>query len=294
MNQISLSRYLARLQHGWIQRSSPVSPALPAPFIVGAPRSGTTLLRLMIDAHPDVAIPYETHFLAALVAAFARRSNDGDAASRIFLSLTSPGTISTSTRLNFARRSSGWCRSRSAMRCACSIACTRRAFGKTRWGDKTPHYGTIAPAISALLPEAHFVHLIRDGRDVAVSKRDLWFGPGKEIGAQAEDWVSIVETTRRLGAQCPHYLEVHFEALVRAPEETLRQVCDFLQLTFDPAMLRYHERAAERLAELNGWTEPGVSKEQFRLLHANTSSKPRARSHRTLASRNQRARGRGI
>lgn len=122
-------------------------------------------------------------------------------------------------------------------------------FGKARWGDKTPGYCTRLKHIEAVLPEARFIHLVRDGRDVAVSLRQQWFSPGYDITGQAQHWRDNVRAARKQGATCRYYLEIAFEDLVRNPEAQLRRVCDFIELDFDPAMLCYQARASERLSE---------------------------------------------
>jgi hypothetical protein len=125
-------------------------------------------------------------------------------------------------------------------------------FGKQRWGDKTPGYCRYLPAIAQLLPEARFIHLIRDGRDAALSLRRKWFSPGPGMGAQAQYWRNNVATAIAQSGQVAHYLELRFEDLVRSPEAPLRRVCDFIELDFDASMLRHHQRATERLREHAG------------------------------------------
>jgi hypothetical protein len=124
-----------------------------------------------------------------------------------------------------------------------------RRFGKSHWGDKTPTYGAELTRIESLLPEARFIHLIRDGRDVALSVRSLWFRPGENVEAWAGDWASRIAHARVLGRTVQHYLEVRYEVLVRSTEETLRAICGFLDLQFDHRMLDYHVHAALRLDE---------------------------------------------
>jgi hypothetical protein len=106
------------------------------------------------------------------------------------------------------------------------------------------------PLIDSLLPEARFVHLIRDGRDVAISRRGLWFEGGETIEEIARVWCGEVESARSGGRSVRHYLEVRYEDLVTAPESELRRICDFVELRFEPAMLRYHEGATARLGEI--------------------------------------------
>jgi hypothetical protein len=61
--------------------------------------------------------------------------------------------------------------------------------------------------------------------------------------------VERIEHARRQAQRLPHYLEVMYEDLVRDAEPQLRRLCSYLRLDWDPAMLRYHERSATRLAE---------------------------------------------
>jgi hypothetical protein len=65
----------------------------------------------------------------------------------------------------------------------------------------------------------------------------------------AQSWVEVVTAGRRAGTGCRHYLEVRYEALVNDTESELRRICAFVDLPFDPAMLRYYERTPERLRE---------------------------------------------
>jgi len=93
------------------------------------------------------------------------------------------------------------------------------------------------------------LHIIRDGRDVVLSVRGLWFRPGDSVEACAADWTARLARTRALGSRVPHYLEVRYEQLVTFPQETLESICGFLELSFDPLMLTYHMRASNRLQE---------------------------------------------
>ena len=222
------------------------------PVIVGAPRSGTTLLRFMLDAHPDLAIPPETGFLTlgeSLPAAGPRLReqffdaittfppdapawNDfGVSRQRLWslLQATTPFTVADGLRAFYRAYA--------------------ERFGKHRWGDKTPMHCLHLAAIQQALPEAHFIHVIRDGRDVALSLRQTWFSPGGEIEMLAAHWTTCVTTARRQRSGCGHYLEVRFEELVNNGDAVLARICTFLNLPYSPAMLNYHRRTADRLEE---------------------------------------------
>jgi hypothetical protein len=120
--------------------------------------------------------------------------------------------------------------------------------GKSRYGDKTPGYVQEMPRLQRVLPEARFVHIIRDGRDVSLSHLRMNWGP-ETYAESARLWRNRIRKARKQAAQIEHYTEIHFEDVVGDTEGVLRRVCDFIDLEFDPVMLAYHERAETRLAE---------------------------------------------
>jgi hypothetical protein len=104
--------------------------------------------------------------------------------------------------------------------------------------------------IHTLLPEVRFVHVIRDGRDVALSVIPLWFGPNT-LHEAAAWWTKGIRKARKQSAELPYYLEVRYEDLVSDTETVLSRVCKFIRLPWDPSMLTSHEQAEKRLAELD-------------------------------------------
>jgi hypothetical protein len=207
----------------------------------------------MLDSHPQLAIPPETGFLPrALVSLFGnderQRQSFGEAL------------------INFPPQAPGWqdfgiepdafmselrtitpFHVDEAIRCFYRMYAAR--FGKERWGDKTPTYGRHMRAIEQVLPEACFIHIIRDGRDVALSLREQWFAPGKDMTTLARQWRRDICATRRQSLGCRHYMELRYESLVLDPETCLRDICDFIEIDYDPAMKDYHRRAPTRLLE---------------------------------------------
>jgi hypothetical protein len=250
----------------------------PAPFIVGTGRCGTTLLRLMLDAHPELAIPPETHFVPAALRAcrrslLPRRAFRKAATSAPFWQDFGMDEGELARRLEGVRpfETGG------ALRAFYGLYAEGR--GKSRWGDKTPFYVLHMRAIREALPEARFIHLIRDGRDVALSFRGLWFGPDS-VAAAAEHWVSRIEAARRQApALRDAYLEVRYEDLVLGTEPTLRKVCDFIGLGWTDAMLDYHLTARARLAEmaqpLRARRGRVVGAEERKAIHSLTAQPPR-------------------
>ena len=100
-----------------------------------------------------------------------------------------------------------------------------------------------------MLPEAHFVHVIRDGRDVALSLRPMWFAPGTDIPTLATYWRRLVLSARSAAQNTRAYMEVRYEDVVRETESTIRSICRFMNLDFDREMLSYWLRTPERLKE---------------------------------------------
>jgi hypothetical protein len=232
---------------------------LPSPFVIGAGRSGTTLLRMMLDAHPELAIPPETRFVPRLIAACRRGDADADDVAALLESERNWADFGLESRAVADRlRHLAQITPAEAVRAFfCAYA---ERFGKSRWGDKTPTYGMRMPMIAAAVPEARFVQVIRDPRDVAASWKRFRALRGDDpltAAHWAEVWMATVVETRVKAARVDHYLELRYEDLIESPERTLRRVCEFLALPFDPAMLAYHERASERLAELAVGLPPG-------------------------------------
>jgi hypothetical protein len=249
--------------HKFIENETPVATAFPPmPVIVGAPRSGTTLLRVMLDAHPELAIPPETGFLT-LGPKF--RGTGNELRQQFFREITNfPNEASawpdfqlseesfwlTLSQINPFTVSEGY-------RAFYRMYAAR--FDKPRWGDKTPLYCMDIKAIRNLLPEARFIHLLRDGRDVVLSLRRMWFAPGKNIETLASYWRNCVVTARKAGLNHSDYLEVRYEDLILNTPETLKQISQFVDLDYDEKMLSYYTRSASRLKEHKGRFRPDGS-----------------------------------
>jgi hypothetical protein len=240
----------------WFSGRGAADPHGPLmPVIVGSPRSGTTLLRLMLDAHPHLAIPPETGFLAR--AATLRGSGDR-LREKFFRTLTSYGDPEPpwpdfdipEAVFRSALDAITPFTAPAGFRAFYRLYAAR--FGKPRWGDKTPVYCLQLDTIRAVLPEARFVHIIRDGRDAALSLRKMRFSPGWEIETQAAYWRRCVLSARRSGVGRPDYLEVRYEDLIADTSTTLQRICGFIDLPYDAAMERYHLRARQRIGEHKG------------------------------------------
>jgi Sulfotransferase family len=216
-----------------------------APLLVlGVRRSGTTLLRVMLDRHSELAVPDESYFIAQLADRHLRHVDpDGfvDDLRRID-ALAEWDVPLEKVRARLTDR----------MPIGAAIAAVYAVYaeerGKSRWGDKTPMYMQNLRLLERLFPDALFVHLIRDGRDAALSflsmpkglMTETWMQP-RDVAAFADQWRTEVKAAQRLGRRVgvTRYLEVRYEDLVRDVESVLRRISAFARLPYEPAMADY-------------------------------------------------------
>jgi hypothetical protein len=214
----------------------------PPIFVLGVSRSGTTLLRRMLDRHSQLAIPDESFFIPQL--ADRHRGNlDPDTFADDLRRLPTLREWGVPVEQMRARLRPGM----SLGEAVGSVYETYAAMhGKPRWGDKTPMYMQHLGLLEGLCPTALYVHLIRDGRDAAVSFLAMPKGVAARSWAlpySAVDfaclWRRDVRAARDLGRRvgAPRYLEVCYETLVAEPERELRRIGSFGGLGFEQAML---------------------------------------------------------
>jgi len=211
----------------------------------------------MLDANPEMAIPSETYFVPPLIRA-ARKHKP--ASVDILLDeivrndhhrWDDHGLDEAELRARLERLDSP--APGAAVRAFFELYAEKHEA--TRWGDKTPLYLKEMKRIHSAVPEASFIHMIRDGRDVALSfsNRLRSMDPPREpppAAKLAKRWRRLILRGRRTGEELPSYREVRYEELVAQPERVLMELCSALGLDFNPAMTRYHERAPERLDEM--------------------------------------------
>ncbi|HET9729773.1 MAG TPA: sulfotransferase [Acidimicrobiia bacterium] len=225
-------------------------PRVAPIFVVGAGRSGTTLLRLMLNEHPAISIPSESHFIAPLLQTFAPNS---------VLSGTNIDTalsIVTSTpqwRDDFAH-TPGELRAAVGTEPVTLAAFIDRVFrlevgpDPERWGDKTPAYLHCVRPLLECFPDAQVIAIVRDPRDVYLSLAELgWFGSTPwEIGRYIARNGALVERWRRQYAPS-RYTVVRYEDVVLDTENTLRSVCSFLRVPYDESMDAFFEHATSNV-----------------------------------------------
>ena len=222
----------------------------PAPFVVGMNRSGTTLLRMMLDAHPELTIPPETHFVPDVIKTFKR--TDKTTPADVLGAMKSAREwgdfdFTDIEMLGLLRDRGRKLNAGEALRAFYEAYAARE--GKPRWGEKTPNYVGKMQQIQRALPEARFIHVIRDGRDVALSVLDRTV---RDLTAAdvAKRWKRKIQKARDSAPKLRHYTEVRYEDLILDTEPSLRRICEFIELDWDDAVLDYHERSSSRLEEM--------------------------------------------
>jgi hypothetical protein len=206
----------------------------------------------MLDSHPELAIPPETTFFSLDMNQVGARKTDVAA---FFDAIVHFPAEAPAWRDFHLPKQLFWSELRKLDPFTLSdgyrvfYRLYAERFGKSLWGDKAPLHTLFMDRIERILPEAHFIHIIRDGRDVCLSLRKMWFSPGWDAETQARHWCHFVSMGRNSGARSARYLEVRYEDLIAQTETVLRNICTFLQLRYSDEMLRYYTRTPDRLRE---------------------------------------------
>jgi hypothetical protein len=255
----------------------------PPIIVTGGWGSGTTLLRSMLNSHPDIFIPYETFYLRELWEnweALGLTSVRGDEeVRRLFDQFLETSHVSLITQdipeeafLDALLAVSADARSHPRLLAVLSEIPMRRQ-GKVRWGAKNPSFVNHLDTIYALYPDAYVIHIVRDGRAVTASRQGKKIKvaqireteppvyptfetpSGESVSFQllnyAADWHEYIQIARRQAAQASgaRYLEIGYERLLAEPRAVLEQICAFIEAPFTEQMLRYYEQVDEQLPD---------------------------------------------
>lgn len=202
-------------------------------FIVGSGRSGTTLLQALIDSHPNLSIPPESHLYDRLAPVFDTYGDLGLQAKRLrFIEDLLADAYIMQWKLGATPEEieSRVIRGDRVGVIDALFSLYAKQQGATRWGDKTPDHIRHLDEIRGDFPDAKLIHLVRDGRDRAEARRRMIWGPSTPLG-MAREWR---DETMRWKAFCDEHgedgtLVVRYEDLVSAPHETMRRIFEFLE-----------------------------------------------------------------
>ncbi|WKN41969.1 sulfotransferase family protein [Tunicatimonas pelagia] len=239
-------------------------------FIVGMPRSGTKLLRTLLNQHSKISISsVETHFIPYLYEKFDHQCPEYPQGMKAFYDelAKTPFFRDTKRRGKFldkatwlaaASEFSGW---------ADLFEFLLRFYGSkpsmnTVFGDKTPSYVTKMRILKQeIFPHAKFIHIIRDPRDCCLSAKKLW---GKNPLLFADVWHQSVKQARTDAALfADSYLEIQYEALLDQPEKILRQICQFVGISYQAAMMTLNKSAENHGDAKNAKQIVGSNKKKY-------------------------------
>lgn len=217
-------------------------------FLVGCPRSGTTLLQQMLDSHPAVAIAPETFFIERF---WLRRDHYGELTNdskfhRLIEDIISLPEFGEMELNPDDFREAVW---QSKRDYPTVFQLLLEQFARLRSvrivGEKTPKHLLHMETLQHFFPTARFIHIVRDPRAVVRSWQKVPWSSGSLAG-DAKIWRRYVAKARHCSPTLRASLfTLYYERLVSEPEKTLRDLCGFLELDYQPAMMNYADRKTQ-------------------------------------------------
>jgi len=221
-------------------------------FVIGNPRSGTTLLRLMLNNHPEVTVPPECGFAMWLHEIYVNTDFSDMTSIDDFLEKLSTVKKIETWKINLAELKTFLIKNQ-PKNYQEIVPLIYRHYANSinnhpKWlGDKNNFYISYIETIKKLLPDSKQIYIVRDGRDVACSYKDLAskkydsiYAPKlpSEIKEIATEWLNnnrLIKHEVDNGA-----LLIRYEDLLHSPEVELNKVCEVLGLTYSSQLLNYH------------------------------------------------------
>jgi hypothetical protein len=251
--------------NGVRSQGATTSESSPRPiFLFGMERSGTTLLSMMVGAHRQIAVPLATTGMwiefAERLKHFNDLANQADLRGLVDEVLAHERVAlwdATFDRGNLLRDLPLGDYGAVVARFHSEYA---RAKGKPFWANIDIATLDSMDLVNSWFPDSVFVHIVRDGRDVALSHQTMPYGAGN-IAECARAWsdrtMMNLKMGRVLGPQ--RYLSIRFEDLILDTEASLRKICQFLGVPFDPSMLRHGDMVDEKIPEDRRWLWPSIA-----------------------------------
>ena len=246
-------------EEAWARRKpSPHAGRAGRPLLIGGcPRSGTTLLQVTLDMHPEIGIPRETNFIRELWWQRVRFGDLADPANRRRMAEWIFGDPDHLTRRLTHKRLTGREAIAEVAAAAPAIGsvverCLRvHAHDKPRWGDKRPAYSGFVGPLFRMFPDALYVNVVRDPRGATASQLTMgWDEPQAAVATAAVRWEFAIRATDQAARSLrpDQFLDVRYEDLVTDPERQLERILAFAGLSASGGIV-------ERLAhgDRDGW-----------------------------------------
>ncbi len=227
---------------------------IPFFFIVGRPRSGTTLLRTLFDAHPNVNIPSESQFIIDLYPKYGKITNWTEKTIISFYNDLLTQWLFDTWAMDYQELKANLlkCKGENTYSTITKVVYSQYVsfFKKDKilfFGDKNPGYTIYTKRLLKIFPEAKFIHIVRDYRDNFVSIKNVDF----ELPAPAlvvQKWKYFFNKFNKDSEIKPDaYYVLKYEDLVTDPELQLKKLCKFLELKYDNKVLNFYEKKEEAL-----------------------------------------------
>ena len=219
----------------------------PPVFIVGPPRSGTSLLRQMLNRHPALAsLFFPLLYQDRQRKAFGDLSNPANRERLVSEYVSLPTTKGLG--LDCAKLADRLRREATSYQAlyAAVLNFYAESHGKPRSGEKTPRHALYLDTLREWFPDAPILHIVRDPRDVVTSSHRMFGAPSAVVTART--WLSHNLAARR-SSHRSQYLEVRYETLVAQPELELTRICKFIGEEYFPSMLTPEQRSVEHPGE---------------------------------------------
>lgn len=226
-------------------------------FIIGVQRSGTKLLRDLLNQNKNIGIPIaETNFLPFIIRKYQNppQLSDSKKIDALYVSITNTTFCQwmssyglTLTKKEFEEFDfSNWQTFFKSLIVHFAPPDRNQGF---IWGDKSPNYVNQIHFLKKRFTDAKFIHIIRDPRDCCLSSRKVW---GKNLFRTAEIWRLRVQEGLFQGKQIPNsYSEVLYEDLLNDPKSELKRLCKFIGVDFNDDMMTL-KQPSENLGDTIG------------------------------------------
>jgi Sulfotransferase family len=226
-------------------------------FMIGTRRSGTNLLRVMLNQLPDIVAPHPPHILhhvTPLLPNYGDLREDQNFAALIddVCRLVELNPVPWEGVTLERDKIAAACRERSAV---AAYGAVYQALAKARnaktWLCKSMQNTLFLPQIEGYFPDAKYIFLYRDGRDVAVSFRKALVGEKHfyHIATEWAEWNRLALKHREV-VPAERFANVSYEELTAQPEQTMRRLCAFLDAEYQPGMLEFYaSEEARRTAD---------------------------------------------